>query len=53
MTICHLLAQVNSLDGWNYKRTLLSLYVSRMSFEDKQRFAALSHFVNRIRRGHP
>lgn len=53
MTICTLLAKMHSLDGWNYKRSLLSLHISRLSFEDKLRFQTLGHFVNRIRRGHP
>ncbi|WJN64634.1 hypothetical protein Erwinia_phage_Pastis_00083 [Erwinia phage Pastis] len=52
MTICHLLAQVNSLEGWNYKRSLLSLFISRQSFETKLRYQGLGHFINRIRRGY-
>jgi len=52
MTICHLLAQMNTLDGWGYSRSLLRLYVSRMSFEDKVRYQGLPDFANRIRRGY-
>lgn len=52
-TICNLLAQMHTLDTWNYKRSLLSLFISRMSFEDKQKYQELGHFVNRIRRGSP
>lgn len=53
MTICELLAQMHSLDTWNYKRSLLSLFIYRMSFEDKQKYQGLGRFVNRIRRGSP
>lgn len=52
-TICNLLAQMHTLDGWDYKRSLLSLQISRMSFQDKLRYQHLGHFVNQIRRGHP
>ena len=53
MTICTLLARMHNLDGWDYKRSLLSLQISRMSFQDKLRYQHLGHFVNQIRRGHP
>ena len=53
MTICELFTHMHTLDTWNYKRSLLSLFISRMSFEDKQKYQGLGHFINRIRRGSP
>lgn len=52
MTICELFTHMHTLDGWDYKRSLLGLQISRMSFQDKLRYQHLGHFVNQIWRGH-